>query len=201
MKKAGIKTRVGTANRLFHWFLYNRLGPLSRRKPTLHEAQLHLKLLRGIGIDVQKSLEQLPDYFGLDRVPQIDPKFKHLLSNEKFNLIIHPKSGGNAPAGDLQHYAHLIQKLDLEKTNILINGSATEKKQMQKWTNFHQGRVTDISGMFSLEEFMSFGKSADGLVAWSIGPVHVAAPAEFILSAHIAMIDLRAPGVRRREAD
>src|SRR5580658_791432 len=44
-KKLEIPLRIGTTNRIYHWFTCNRLIRLSRRNSVLHEAQLNLKLL------------------------------------------------------------------------------------------------------------------------------------------------------------
>ena len=42
-KSAGITSRIGTTNRLYHWFTCNKLIKLSRTNSTLHESQLNLK--------------------------------------------------------------------------------------------------------------------------------------------------------------
>lgn len=175
MRNAGISLRVGTANRLFHWFLCNKLVPLSRRSSTLHEAQLHLKLLKGIGIHASKSLGELYQYYGFTRVSQLKAEYATLLSKDKFNLILHPKSGGNAPEWTLQQFSELIGLLDKSKFNILVSGSKEEKKQLSPWLSLHKDDVTDISGMFPLSQFIALINHADGLLASSTGPVHIAA--------------------------
>jgi heptosyltransferase-3 len=47
-KKAGIAHRIGTTNRLWHWFTCNVRIKLSRKNSDLHEAQLNTKLLAPI---------------------------------------------------------------------------------------------------------------------------------------------------------
>lgn len=175
MRKAGIKWRIGTANRLFHWYLCNRLVPLSRRSSGLHEAQLHIKLLKGIGIDEHKSLKELYHYYGFTNIPRLKPEFRSLLANDKFNLIIHPKSGGNAPEWSQEQFTKLFALLDKNKINILISGSKAEKELMSDWLGLHKNDVTDISGLFPLDQFIALISQADGLIASSTGPVHIAA--------------------------
>lgn len=175
MRRAAIQWRVGTANRLFHWFLCNKLVPLSRRSSGLHESQLHLKLLRGIGINEFKDLNELYAYYGFTKVPELQAEYASLLSKDKFNLIIHPKSGGNAPEWTLQQFSELLSLLDKTKFNVLVSGSKEERKQLASWLNQHKDDVTDIAGLFPLNQFIAFINKADGLLASSTGPVHIAA--------------------------
>ena len=49
-KQNGIKLRVGTTNRLYHWMTCNRLISLSRKNSPLHESQLNLQLLKFLRI-------------------------------------------------------------------------------------------------------------------------------------------------------
>lgn len=65
-KLSGIPLRVGTTHRLFTWFYCNRLIWFSRKNSSLHEAQLNLKLLKPLGIDVKLSREEIPEYYGLE---------------------------------------------------------------------------------------------------------------------------------------
>ena len=44
-KKAKIPVRVGATGRLYHYFTCNKLVPFSRKRSSLHEAQLNLKLI------------------------------------------------------------------------------------------------------------------------------------------------------------
>ncbi|MDQ6812909.1 MAG: hypothetical protein M3040_04105 [Bacteroidota bacterium] len=65
-KQLDIPVRIGTTNRIFHWFTCNRLVKLSRRKSPLHEAQLNLGLLQPLGIKHNYTLQQLGDLFALN---------------------------------------------------------------------------------------------------------------------------------------
>ncbi|MXV50018.1 glycosyl transferase family 9 [Pedobacter sp. HMF7647] len=175
MKFAGIKFRVGTATRWFHWLYCNRLVWLSRKNSPLHEAQLHFKLLKGIGINESPSKEELFQYYGLSNIEQLEDRYKELLSESKFNLVLHPKSGQNAPEWSLDHYSAFIELADKNKFNILISGSVKEKDELASWLKKHKNQVTDITGIFSLSQFIAFVSNCDGLLACSTGPVHIAA--------------------------
>jgi heptosyltransferase-3 len=58
-KQAGIKIRIGTTNRLFHWHTCNKLVRLSRKNSDLHEAQLNLALLRPLGLKEVQPLDAI----------------------------------------------------------------------------------------------------------------------------------------------
>src|SRR6202012_4557348 len=51
VKKAGVKIRIGTTSKNFHFFTCNRLIRLSRRNSDLHEAQQNIYLLQGMGVE------------------------------------------------------------------------------------------------------------------------------------------------------
>jgi len=174
-QKAGIATRIGTTNRVYHWLYCNSLIKLSRKNSDLHEAQLNIKLLKGVGIDITPKLNDIPQYYGLSNLAPLNEEFENLLSKEKFNLIIHPKSSGSAKEWSLERYSQLIKSLDLTKFKIFISGSAKEKDVLTNWIKEHEGLVENITGRFTLSQLLTFISKADGLVAASTGPVHLAA--------------------------
>lgn len=174
-KKAGIRYRVGTVNRVYHWFTCNKLVKLSRKNSTLHEAQLNIKLLKGVGIFADQQLNALPQYYGLKQRAAPEKHVAQLLSGTKFNLILHPKSHGNSKEWSLTNFSELINRLDLTVFNILISGSEAEKIILSNWISHHKHQVTDVSGLFQAAEFMDFVTMADGLIASSTGPLHIAA--------------------------
>jgi ADP-heptose:LPS heptosyltransferase len=65
--------------------------------------------------------------------------------------------------------------LDKDKFNIFVSGTAKEKDRMPWLFEQAGGRVTDITGTMTLQEFIAFIDQCDGLVANSTGPVHIAA--------------------------
>lgn len=173
-RKAGIKRRIGTTNRVYHWWTCNELLVLSRKKSNLHEAQLNLKLLKSFGYIEDLSLEQLKLLVNFKPKVSLASHFSNLLSPEKFNLIIHPKSNGSASEWLLDNYEELIKMLPREKYKIFVSGSEKDNAILKPWIANMNNYVEDIVGMFSLAEFIAFIGHADGLLACSTGPLHLA---------------------------
>ena len=171
----GIPLRIGTTNRLYHWFTCNKLVALSRKKSDLHEAQLNLVLLKALGIDESYSLLQISGLVGLDNTQPLPAHLAALIQKNKYNLIIHPKSQGSAREWPLERFLELIQLLDPSTFNIFISGTAKERELLQWLFDKAGNLVTDITGKMSLPEFIAFIKECDGLVANSTGPLHIAA--------------------------
>ncbi len=174
-KELKIPSRIGTTNRLFHWLTCNNLVRLSRKNSPLHEAQLNLKLLKPFGIKVDYSLQEIADLDVMTNIPDLPKQFADLLEPDKFKLILHPKSRGSAREWDLAYYEELVNSLDTNKFQIFISGTATEKLELQPLLKAVENRVTDISGLMNLSEFIALVASCDGLIACSTGPLHIAA--------------------------
>lgn len=174
-RQTGIPLRIGTTNRVYHWFTCNKLIRLSRKRSNLHEAQLNIKLLKGLHLTTEYNKEEIPQYYGLLKVPHLQEEFQAYLSTDKFNLILHPKSKGSGKEWSLDRYSELISKIDKTKYKLFISGSLTEKALLDTWLNKHKDNVTDITGLLSLEQFVAFINECDGLVASGTGPLHIAA--------------------------
>jgi heptosyltransferase III len=172
-KKAGIKVRVGTSHRFFHWWTCNKLINLGRKNSNLHEAQLNAVLLKGIGIDYIPSLKEIPDYYGfiVTHYKKEVPSF----NNGNFNLILHTKSKGSGKEWPLKNYYDLAKGLIGKPYNVYITGTESEKESIVKEYPeiFQLPNVIDVTGRFSLSEFICFIKSSDGLIAASTGPLHI----------------------------
>lgn len=174
-KRIGIPLRIGTTNRLYHWFTCNKLVKLSRKKSDLHEAQLNLKLLQPFGVQEFYTLQDIVPLFGLENLVSLPKQFASLIKKDKYNLILHPTSQGSAREWPLENFLQLIEMLDKNKFNIFISGTAKEKERMQWLFDKAGDLVTDITGKMTLPEFMAFINQCDGLVAASTGPIHIAA--------------------------
>jgi len=173
-KQAGIKLRVGTTNRLFHWTTVNKLIPLSRKKSDLHESQLNCKLLTGIGINDVPSLSEMYKYIGFTKVKPLASALAELIDKSKINIILHPKSNASAREWSLERYKELTDLLPNSKYKIFISGSDKEKIILADWIKTLPPEVVDITGKLSLAEFISFINNVDFLVAASTGPLHIA---------------------------
>jgi len=174
-KQLQIPLRIGTTNRLYHWFTCNKLVRLSRKNSSLHEAQLNLKLLSVFGIENDFSLAQIQDLFGLEKLPILEPGFANMIDRNKYRLILHPKSQGSAREWGLDHFIQLAKSLDRSKYQIFVSGTSKEKESLKPLFDALGDQITDISGLMDLEQFMSFINQCDGLVANSTGPLHIAA--------------------------
>ena len=173
-KQAGIAKRIGTSHRLYHWFTCNKLIHFSRKKSDLHEAQLNAKLLDGLSIPSSFTLDELAGFYGIKNNFSPTINFVQKLSNDKINLVIHPRSHGSAREWGLEHYRELIYILK-DRATIFISGSEKEKDELKEWMTTLPPGIHDMTGRLSLSELIAFLSVADGIVAGSTGPLHIAA--------------------------
>ena len=171
-KELGIRRRVATAHRWFNWMYCNYRVDFSRLRSRLHESQLNFKLLAPFKMYWDFDLKEIADFYGL--VPPLQNHNGHL-SNNHFNLILHPKSKGSAREWHLENYYELAQSLLPDQYKIFITGLKEEGELMrqQKPELFELPNVTDLTGKLSLDDLMSFVSQADGLVACSTGVLHL----------------------------
>ncbi len=170
--KQKIRNRVSTAHRWYNWLYCNKLVDFSRVKSNLHESQLNFKLLKPFGLQSEIELNDLPQYYGISSketstTPQIE--------NNKFNLIIHPKSKGNGREWPLGNYNQIIKILPASSFQIFITGLKEEGEIMnQELPGFlDQPNVIDLTGKLSLQQLISFISRADGLLASGTGVLHL----------------------------
>ena len=174
--KAKISVRIGSTGRIYHYLYCNKLVALSRENSELHEAQLNFKLSKSItGKTLVPSFDDINNYYGFDLKSNLQEKYKELIDKNRFNLILHPKSKGSAREWPLKHFTKLIRILPDDKFKIFVTGTDQERKLMSDFLTENKDRLTDLTGEFSLNQFISFIKHADGLVAASTGPLHIAA--------------------------
>jgi ADP-heptose:LPS heptosyltransferase len=178
-KESKIPLRIGTISRFFHWYTCNRLVNLKRKKSNIHEAQLNLKLLKPLDINKTISLEKIPDLYGWPMPSRSTEEFASDLLPDRFNLIVHMKSFGNAKEWSAPNYSDLINQLPPDKFNIIISGTQEEGKMIRQEVSdiFQRPNIRNIAGKYNLEAFIRFIQHADGLLACSTGPLHLAAAA------------------------
>jgi ADP-heptose:LPS heptosyltransferase len=172
-KSASIPLRVGTTNRIYHWLTCNKLISLSRKNSDLHESQLNFKLLSFLNIDTSVSLSSISNYYGFTRLPKLNEEYTLLIDQNKFNVILHPKSKGSAREWGVTNFEKLIDFLPKEKFKIFISGTEQEGKLMPELLK--NANITDLTGKLSLQQYIAFINATDGLVAASTGPLHIAA--------------------------
>ncbi len=174
-KQYKIPVRIGTANRWYHFITCNQLVKLSRKNSPYHEVQLNLKLLQPLGIDKDYSLKEIKNLTRIEKLAPLPALFLNLIQANKYNLILHPKTQGSAREWGLNNFIALIRSLDPEQYCIFISGTKKERPLIEPLLHEVGDRITDITGMMNLQEFMSFISCCDGLVANSTGPLHIAA--------------------------
>jgi heptosyltransferase III len=174
-RQKAIPLRIGTTNRIYHWLTCNKLVRLSRKNSNLHEAQLNLKLLKPLGISREFALEEIGAGFGLEKIQTLPPSIARLTEPGKYHLILHPTTQGSAREWGLDNFIALVNMLDRQRYQIYISGTLKEKLLVQPLLDALEGKVTDITGMMDLAQFISFIRDCDGMVANSTGPLHIAA--------------------------
>lgn len=172
-KKAGIQNRIGTTNRLWHWFTCNIKVSLSRKNSDLHEAQLNARLLAPLQINTNFSASQLAGFYGFTKIPALENSFLQWIDKSKTNVILHPKSKGSAREWGLDNFSKLISGLDKTRHRIYISGTQQEGELVKELLQKHP-EVIDLTGKLSLQQFIAFINHCDVLIAASTGPLHIA---------------------------
>lgn len=173
-KKIGIRKRVATAHRWFNWLYCNYRVDFSRLRSRSHESQLNFKLLAPFGIYWDCDNTEMASLYGL--VPSLHNQ-NGTLSQDYFNLIIHPKSKGSAREWHLDNFLELAKALPTDKFRIFVTGLKEEGEVMEEELPelFRLPHVTNMTGKLNLDELMSFISQVDGLIACSTGVLHLAA--------------------------
>jgi heptosyltransferase-3 len=177
--KAKIPLRIGTRNRWQHWLTCNRLVALSRRHSPLHEAQLNPKLLQPLGDTSEPSLAEVAQLVRLQAAEPLQVEFQQMLQARQpgqLNIILHPRSRGSAREWGLDNFGQLARLLHHAGHRIFITGTAAEGEELAAWLQQNAAFLTaDLTGQLSLPQFIAFIAAADGVVAGSTGPLHLAA--------------------------
>lgn len=179
-QQAGIPLRIGTRNRWFHWLTCNRLVALSRRHSRLHEAQLNLRLLSPLSArTTDLFLAEVATLGTLRPQEPLADNLQQLLQARRggqLNIILHPSSRGSAREWGLDHFGSLAQLLHQARHRVFITGTAADGDMLRPWLTTHAAALTaDLTGQLSLPQLLAFIYAADGLVAASTGPLHLAA--------------------------
>lgn len=173
-KQAGIAHRIGTSHRWWNIISCNHRVGFSRKGSDLHEAQLNVKLLEPFGEVNIPELDRLADLSGfLPERP--DDKVAELLHPGRKHVIIHPYSKGSAVEWGMDRYAELIDRLDPQRYQVLVTGTASEAERYRDALAGGPSHVTDTGGRLSLNELIQLIAASDALVAASTGPLHIAA--------------------------
>ncbi|MFT4601517.1 MAG: heptosyltransferase-3 [Arenicella sp.] len=172
-KRAGVQNRIGTSHRVFHLLSCNHRPNFTRKNSDLHEAQLNVKLLAPLGIEKEYTLSELTSYVGFSELPQLPSELESMLSSEKKNVILHPKSQGSAVEWGVDNFMTLAESLDSNSHEIFITGTEKEAEHFRSKIP-NKDNIHDLSGKMTLDELIAFISKSDSLVAASTGPLHIA---------------------------
>ncbi len=177
-KKAGIRYRIGNLyrSRFSLWFkkIESFITHNLRQKRILdqmHEFQWNLTPLKFFKKRATYSLDEIAQL--LCSQPRTE-RFKHrLILPNRFNLILHPGSHGNAKEWPTSKFLKLVQVLKDPQIHLIITGSAEEALRYNQ-LNVNLSHVTFAMGQLNLKEFIQLIEDASGVVAASTGPIHIA---------------------------
>ena len=173
--KAAIPERVGTSRRTYHWLYCNRKVSVPRRNSDLHESQLNLKLLAPLGVKKVYPPSEIPQYYSLENFVELSDSIKNLLSRNRINLILHPRTKGSAREWGIENFSNLVDILPADTFKVFVTGTDADGQALKEFLLKYRERIIDLTGKLSLGELISFIHAADGIVAASTGPLHIAA--------------------------
>jgi len=171
--KAGIANRVGTSHRSYNWLYCNKRVNFTRKGSDLHEAQLNVELLKPLGITTIPSLDEIKSLYGFTKIPAW--KGDDIIDKTRFNLILHPKSRGSAREWEWKNWNRLAEILPKEKFKLFVTGTENEGLEILENLLKSHPDISDLTGKIDLAQLIAFISKADGLVACSTGPLHIAA--------------------------
>ena len=178
-RRAGIPVRIGTRNRWWHWLTCNRLVALSRRRSPLHEAQLNLRLLAPLAAAEALPLPAVAALVRLLAPEPLAAAWQLLLAQRRpgqLNVVLHPRSRGSAREWGPANFGRLAQLLHRAGHRVFVTGTAAEGAELAGWLAENGAYLAaDLTGQLALPQFLAFLAAADGIVAGSTGPLHLAA--------------------------
>lgn len=172
-----VPVRVGNLRRLRSIQNCNQFVYYGRNRSGLHEAQLNLKELGALGLPARYNEMEISQLYGLDRIEPLPASLETLLSKQRFNLLLHVKSNGNSREWPIAYFHELAQRLPSDRFKLFVTGSVLEGDWVREKMPglLDHPNVTDLTGRLDLAQLISFIAHADGLLAASTGPLHLAA--------------------------
>lgn len=174
-RAAGIRTRIGTSHRLYHWLTCNVLEHFSRRASPLHEAQLNVRLAASLLRAPVPPLDALRPLTALVPRVELPAGIAAQVVTGRPTMVLHPKSSASAREWPLDHWSTLATSLARDGAQVIVTGSAAEGEQLAPWLSGLDVPVLNLTGRLSLPELIALFARVTGVVAASTGPLHVAA--------------------------
>ena len=170
---AGVPVRVGTIYRYFSP-LYDRRIRLHRKKAGMHERELNLKLVEGIGIPTDGATAglEIPDRFHREMVDRLASKGIDT-SRDAF-VVIHPGSGDSSLNWPAEHFGRLGKDLLGRGIPVVLTGSDRDRAVVDQVRARMDGGGTDLCGEIDLEQLAALLSVASLVVSNSTGPLHLA---------------------------
>jgi ADP-heptose:LPS heptosyltransferase len=179
-RQAGIPVRIGSAFRVYNWWLCTHLVAVSGTLSGLNKRLLDLRHLLPLGIRVD-DLQRVQALYHL-APPALhantSASIPGQLAQGRKAIILSPSLiTAKAHQWPLEFYSRLIRSLDPARFHWFICGVPDDRHDLQALLDRHLGdaNVTDMVGALPMAEFISFISACDGLIAGSTGPLHLAA--------------------------
>jgi ADP-heptose:LPS heptosyltransferase len=176
-RRAGVRIRIGNLHRPKSLRWANRFISQGNQGNPRHIANMFLRYLRPLGIRAELPDAELGTLAGLERLPPLDAGLQQQLDPVRFNLIIHPKSNKSGREWPAAHFNQLAGLLPPDRFKLLLTGSTAERALLQIDCPqlLERAGGGDLMGHTSLGQLLALIGRADGMVANSTGPLHVAA--------------------------
>lgn len=174
-RAAGVPLRIGTSHRWYHWYACNALEHFGRKRSTLHEAQLNVRLARRLLGRAIPALEELGRRPLLRASAPLPAEVERRLQRDRRTIVIHPRSKGSGREWPLELWRELIDGVESAGIRVLVTGSAEEGASMRDWLGALPVHATDLTGQLTLTQLVSLLAFSSGVVAAGTGPLHVAA--------------------------
>jgi heptosyltransferase III len=171
LAQTGIPVRVATAGRWASWRYATHRVWFSRKNSDLHESVLNAYLLRPLGSRVLPTLPQMNALAHMQ--PQQWPQ-EVLMPKGPF-VVMHPKSKGSAAEWGVDQFKELAVRLSSHGLTTVVTGTASEGDLIRQSWAMKESHVLDLTGQLTLAELIGLLAKAQGVVAASTGPLHIAA--------------------------
>lgn len=173
-RDAGIPRRIGTARRWYHWLTCTERVNVSRKRSTLHEAQLNLLVSAPLLDHSTLTLAELVPHIDLSRTAPLAPRWASRIDAARCTVLLQPLTGGTVPAWPLEKWAALADALDPQRFQLFVTGSAAEGTTLREWLGSLPQHAENATGQ-PLADLLSFTRTSDCFVGASTGPLHIAA--------------------------
>lgn len=173
-KTLRVPVRVGTSHRMYHLLTCSHRVDFTRKRSDKHESQLNFELLRPFGVKTLPTLEEVNNMLRSFQAPKVDlpSEVKAFINRDKY-FILHPKSQGSAKEWPIRNYIELANSLNEKGLKVIFTGTQAEGDLFSDELP-QNDLLFDLTGKLTLQELVTMIGGANGLVACSTGPLHIA---------------------------